>query len=257
MSKIKLGAPKQQPHQDVGKPMEPIRRRKLSHEVLDRLLARIHSGEFPVGRLLPSERILMERFSVGRPAIREALQALERMRLVSIVHGEGARVLPITADSVIGQISDMALHLLNKDEAMLENLKQARLFFETGMVRAVCSEASSSALARIRMALDENRLALNDRSAFLATDMAFHRAIAEATGNPIYLAVSKAMLEWIDKFYSQLVRNPGAERVVLEEHERIFAAIEARDADAAEAAMKSHLLRSNEFHRRSMNANRP
>ena len=61
----------------------PIARRKLSHEVLDRLLPRIRSGEFAVGSLLPSERELMVTLGVGRPAVREALQTLERMGLVA------------------------------------------------------------------------------------------------------------------------------------------------------------------------------
>jgi hypothetical protein len=57
---------------------EPILRRKLYQEVLDRLLARIENGEIAPGDPLPSERELMEAYGVGRPAIREALQALQR-----------------------------------------------------------------------------------------------------------------------------------------------------------------------------------
>ena len=229
----------------AGGSVEPIKRRKLSHEVMDRLLAKIQSGEYPVESLLPSERTLMQHFSVGRPAIREALQGLERMGLISIAHGEGARVLPVTADAVIGQISNMAIHLLNSDSLMIEHMKSARVFFETGMVRLVIQTASDSDLDAIARALGENRAAAGSQSEFLASDMAFHRAIAAATGNPIYVATSRATLEWIDTFYSQLVRNPGAEKVVIEEPERIFVAILRRDVKAAEEAMTAHLLRAN------------
>ena len=52
-----------------------IQRRKLSGEVLDRLMERLAAGEFPAGGQLPSERDLMEEYGVGRPAIREALQS--------------------------------------------------------------------------------------------------------------------------------------------------------------------------------------
>ena len=75
---------------------EPIARRKLSREVLDRLLSRIRAGEFPAGTWLPSERELMQAYGVGRPAVREALQSLERMGLLAIVHGEGARAELLT-----------------------------------------------------------------------------------------------------------------------------------------------------------------
>ena len=51
---------------------EPIIRRKLSDEVFARLKALIETGELQPGDEMPSERMLMERFQVGRPAIREA-----------------------------------------------------------------------------------------------------------------------------------------------------------------------------------------
>jgi DNA-binding FadR family transcriptional regulator len=71
---------------------EVIQRRKLFHEVADRLQSAILSGALQVGEALPSERELMERYGVGRPAIREALLSLERAGLIVISGGERARV---------------------------------------------------------------------------------------------------------------------------------------------------------------------
>ena len=58
----------------------------MSDEVFDRLKAMIVSGECGPGGSLPSERELMARFGVGRPAIREAMQALANLGLVTISH---------------------------------------------------------------------------------------------------------------------------------------------------------------------------
>ena len=71
----------------------PIPRRKLYQEVVDRLMQRIQGGEIRPGDQLPPERELMDYYGVGRPAIREALQALERSGIVEISHGERARVV--------------------------------------------------------------------------------------------------------------------------------------------------------------------
>ena len=60
-------------------PNAPIRKRKLSDEVTERLLLLFESGEIKPGDEMPSERELMKRFRVGRPAVREALQSLERL----------------------------------------------------------------------------------------------------------------------------------------------------------------------------------
>ena len=83
---------------------EPIVRRKLSDEVFVRLKRMITSGELQPGDEMPSERELMERFGVGRPAIREAMQALSSMGLVAISHGERAKVLQLTAQSIFRQV---------------------------------------------------------------------------------------------------------------------------------------------------------
>ena len=168
----------------------PIVRRKLGHEVQQRLLAGIRSGAYPVGELLPSERELMAQFGVGRPAVREGLQALERMGLISIVHGEGARVQPLSADSVISQISASAIHLLSGDSQLLEHLKEARLAFEVAMARSAAQRATDEDIARLREAFEAHRASFGDPIRFLETDLALHKLIAAVSGNPVYCAIS-------------------------------------------------------------------
>lgn len=233
---------------DLAASQGPIARRKLSDEVLDRLLPRIRSGEFAVGAWLPSERELMQAFGVGRPAVREALQALQRMGLVSIIHGEGARVMPVSADSVISQISDTAMHLLTGSSDLLEHLKEARLLFETAMARRAAQCATAEDIDKLRQALETHRASLDDAERFLETDMAFHRAIAAVSGNPICMALSHAMLQWLERFHDELVRAPGAERTTLAEHVRLFERIAAHDPDGAAQAVTGHLTRAHKHY---------
>lgn len=222
----------------------PIRRRKLYQELLDRLLVRIRTGEFPPGSQLPSERQLMESYEVGRPAVREALFALQRMGLIEITHGDRARVVEISADAAIRQVSEMARYLLETSPRSLDHLKEVRAFFEVGMVRIAAEQATKADIARLKRALDEHRAALVDGQRFLDKDMAFHRTIAGITGNPIFEALSRAMLEWLQRFHTDLVRAPGREPVGLAEHVRIFECIARHDPDAAADAMTAHLKRA-------------
>jgi DNA-binding FadR family transcriptional regulator len=225
----------------------PIQRRKLSREVLDRLLARIRAGEWPQGSHLPSERQLMDSFGVGRPAVREALQALERMGLISITHGERARVQEVSARAVIAQIAEIGHHLLASSPQSLHDLKDARLFFEVGMVRLAAQRATEADIEKLRNALEQQRRAEPEN--FLRRDMEFHRTIAEISGNSIYMALSQAVFEWLEKFHVDLVRAPGAERVTLAEHSKILKAIEAHDADAAARAVTAHLTRASALYK--------
>jgi GntR family transcriptional regulator, sialic acid-inducible nan operon repressor len=226
-----------------------IQRRKLYHEVLDRLLDRIRSGEIAPGDHLPSERDLMETYGVGRPAIREALQSLERSGIVEIAHGERARVVVPTADLLIAQVAGGAQHLLRMQPDTLEHLKEARVFLEAGLARIAAERATVDDVARLRLRLREHRAALVEIDQFLARDMAFHREIAAISRNPIFPATVEAMFNWASEYYRSIVRAPGAEELTLTEHERIIDAIAGHDATAAEQAMRDHLLRANSLYR--------
>lgn len=223
---------------------EPIVRRKLSDEVFERLKALIESGELQPGDEMPSERMLMERFQVGRPAIREAMQALANMGLIGISHGERAKVLQPTAKSLLRQVDVAAKIMLSASSDSLEHLKSARIFFERGMVREAAERATPADIAELEETLKRQHAALGDSEAFIAADMAFHSRIAQISGNPIFTAVSEAMLGWLKEYHTEMLIWSGKENVTLSEHEEIIDCIRRGNPDEAEQAMIKHLERS-------------
>ena len=228
---------------------ETIQRRKIYQEVHDRLMERIRSGSIPPNAQLPSERELMEEYGVGRPAVREALQALHRSGIVEIMHGERARVVVPTAERLISQVAGGAMHLLRSQPGTLEHLKEVRLFLETGTARMAAERATEEDVARLRLAIAKHRASMVDLERFIELDMAFHREVAGISGNPIFPAIVEAMFGWAGEYYESLVRAPGAEELTLAEHERIVDAIAARDAAGAASAMHAHLSRANTMYR--------
>ena len=204
----------------------------------------ITGGELRPGDEMPSERELMARFQVGRPAIREAMQSLSNMGLVAISHGERARVLQLSARSIINQVDVTAKMMLAASKDSLEDLKNARVFFERGMVREAAHKASDEDVEHLRAALALQRTALSDSKAFINADMRLHTQIARISGNPIYVAVSEAMLSWLEEYHTEMLIWTGKENITLTEHEEIIECIARHDADAAEKAMIKHLERS-------------
>lgn len=222
---------------------EAITRRKLSDQVVERLEADIRDGLYPVGSHLPSERELMAQYGVGRPSVREALFLLQRMGLVRIASGERALVTRPAPEHLLSELSGVARYLLETQEGV-DHFEQARLFLEVGLVRYAADHATEAQIENLRQALDRNRETIGQWRPFRTTDVAFHRALAEIPGNPIFTALHDAVVEWLI-----MQRPPVSEPDVDNKdshagHAAIFVAIAARDAAAAAKAMERHLGRA-------------
>jgi DNA-binding FadR family transcriptional regulator len=226
--------------------IQPIVRRKLSDEVRERLLSMIRSGEFQPGDRLPSERELMDQFGVGRPAIREALQSLGTAGLIEINHGERTRIVVPDTRNVLERMGETIQHLLQTSPTTLEQLREARMWFELGMIRTAAQTATPEDVTKLDQALDRQRKARHNIPEFIKADMAFHTAIAAVSRNTICVLLSEAMLEWLFRFRRDMVRVPGSEDIALAEHEQLVRAIAAHDVVAAETAMTEHMMRANE-----------
>lgn len=232
------------------------RRRPLPEEVADHILGWLRQEGLGAQASLPSEREIAARLSVGRSTVREALQRLRRMGLVDVRQGGRMRVAQPTAAGLIEQIAAPARRMLTGIPGSLDELKEARLLLEVAIVRLACARADDHALAalaecqrRLRACVDEAGPGPVGFDAFLACDMGFHATLAQATGNGVLAAVALAATRFLAEFHTGLVRLSGAEGLTIAEHEAILAAVVARDADAAEAAMLAHLTRANALYR--------
>ncbi|MBB2971718.1 transcriptional regulator NanR [Mesorhizobium sp. RMAD-H1] len=223
---------------------ERIVRRKLSDEVFARLRDLIASGEFGPGDLMPSERDLMERFGVGRPAIREAMQTLHNMGLIVVSHGERARVSELTARTMFKQIDVVARMLVSTTPETLDQLKDTRRFYERGLVRLAAERATDADLDELEEIINRQESHFGDQRLFIADDIAFHRKIAAISGNPMLEALSESMLNWLFEYHTEMLIWTGKERITLSEHCAILDCLRQRDMEAAEKAMIVHIDRS-------------
>ena len=219
---------------------ETIQRRRLYQEVADRLQGLILSGTLQVGDPLPSERGLMERYGVGRPAIREAMLMLERAGLITTSGGERARVARPTAEGVIAGLDVAVRHWLGEPSGV-RSLQGARELLEVSLARQAAEEADEEDVAKLRQALAENEAARGDLARFERTDVAFHFVFAQIPRNPIFTVLHQAMVGWLTEQRSVTLREPGAEAHAAESHRRIFEAVVARDPDRAGREMRAHL----------------
>lgn len=234
------------------KKREPIQRRKLSHEVRDRLLDMITKGELKEGDKMPSEHELMERFGVGRPAVREAMQSIESMGLIAIQHGGRAKIKKVTAQDIIGQMDSATRHLLSSSSENVDHLREARQVFEAGVAFLATKRAGTKDIEILEEKLKDMVACKKDRAKFLKADLEFHKAIARISGNPILFSVSAAMLKWLSEVHTDYERDilgiPELVDLTCEEHKKILECIANKDALGATNSISDHILRVNSLY---------
>jgi GntR family transcriptional repressor for pyruvate dehydrogenase complex len=217
-----------------------VRRSRLYEEVASRIEAQILAGDYRSGDALPSERELMTRYGVGRPAVREALLVLNKSGLVSVIQGGRARVATPNSETLVATLSGAARHLMSEPNG-IQHFQDARCFLERGLARYAAEYATVSDLDSLRKALEVNRDARGDIAAFERTDVEFHHAIVQISRNPIFEALHQAMVTWLTEQRHITLQAPRQHELALRAHEQIYLAIKDRDADRAERMMRDHL----------------
>jgi len=229
---------------------KPIARAKLSDQVQSRLLSVIQSEGLQPGDPIPSERELMDSYSVGRPAIREAMQNLQRMGLIDIRHGERPRVATPSFDRMVAEMNETMRHVLVHSSTTFDHLKEARATFEAQMARIAATRRTEQDIIELRQILAEQEKSRLNSAGFLETDGRFHHRIAMISGNPIFATLGLALFQWLAEFHFDLVRSPGLEQLTLAEHAEIINAIEKSDPEAAAKVTDDHLNRADKLYHR-------
>ena len=226
--------------------------KKLSNEVRDFLLSHIQENKLSPGTVLPSERELMASYNVGRPVIREAMQSLQHMGLVTIRHGERPKVAEPALSCIVGQFSASVKHLLLHSEDSLEHLKDARLLLESHVAELAAQNRTEDDLIKLETILDLQAGYAQDTAKFLEQDYLFHRHLAKIARNPVYETLVTSIFEWMKIFYRLEVRAEGLEDLTIQEHREIILQIKNQDSAAASKIMRSHLRRSNAEYQRNL-----
>ncbi|WGF87576.1 transcriptional regulator NanR [Marinivivus vitaminiproducens] len=229
---------------------QPIRRRKLYEEIVERLEAMMIAGELAPGDQLPPERELVETFQVGRTAVREALFALQRMGLVALKNGERAYVTRPSAETLVGELSGAVRHMLAHEDGM-RDFQGARLLFETSLARHAALNRTAEDLGRLERALQDNREAIGDDARFNRTDVHFHFVLTEIARNAVLTTLHNAVAAWLAEQRQTSTRMEGAAQAAYAAHRKIFDAIQAQDPDRAERAMRDHLIEVSHYYWRA------
>lgn len=228
------------------------RPRTLALQLVEALGQRIRDGQLAPGDKLPTESAIVAEFGVSRTVVREAISKLQASGLVETRHGVGTFALGV-GDAAPFSIGPQQLGTLRDVIAVLE----LRIGVETEAAALAALRRQAVHLAAMRAALDAFARAVEEGGDAVAADFLFHSEVARATQNEHFSGVMATLGAAIiprARLGTAGVAD-GARRDYLSkvnaEHESIFDAIVAQDAEAARAAMRTHLANSRERRRRA------
>jgi DNA-binding FadR family transcriptional regulator len=217
-------------------------RRRLSEAVAHKLAVLIIGGKLGAGEVLPNEDELAACLSVSRTAYREAVRMLTAKGLIAAKPRAGTKVLPREQWSLLDP-DVLAWHLeVEPSRAFILSLFELRAVVEPSAAALAAKRHDSADLAAIASALRRLERESDGSPAALEADLAFHHAILKATKSDALLAMSPVIgstLRW--SVALTIVALPRVYSEALPFHQGIFAAIRARDSEAAERIMREHI----------------
>ncbi|WP_152970290.1 FadR/GntR family transcriptional regulator [Frigoribacterium sp. RIT-PI-h] len=220
-------------------PVQIASHEPASNEIARALLDYILSGQVGPGEKLPSERQLSESFGVGRSVIREALKSLGLLGLVEFRHGGGTYFRGAESD-LLPRVIEWGLLL---GERHTTDLVEARQHLEKITTTLAAARRSDDDLAAIEVALESMRAARTTEE-FVTADVAFHLAVADASGNTVLANMLKSISSLLRVWIHRVMEAEPTFDVSFHEHEPVFDAIRRRDPDAAGGHMEKHMAKA-------------
>jgi GntR family transcriptional repressor for pyruvate dehydrogenase complex len=218
-------------------PPAPLLRQSLPDDLAQRITGLIEGDGYAPGDRLPSIAEMASRFGVGAPTLREALKKLETLGTVVVRHGSGVYVGARPNRMIVPNATLAGA----PSKKTLLDLLEARLPVELTTVRLAAAHASADDLARMTELLARAEAHLDDDDVLNAANMAFHRAIAEASGNGVLHQLLDVLTSLFQGEQRAIIDIYGSRRRDHAEHVAILDALRAGDAERATALMRAHL----------------
>ncbi|RST17853.1 FadR family transcriptional regulator [Streptomyces sp. WAC05374] len=204
-------------------------RTSLVDAVVEQLRAQLTDGAWAVGDRIPTEHDLAEQLGVGRNTVREAVRVLVHAGLLESRQGNG---------TFVRSTADPAAVLRTVRAAGALDVLELRIALETEAARLAALRRDTHDLLRLRAALATLREE-GDRDA--DADLAFHRAVVEATHNAAFTEVYRFFSAQVHESLVAALGDHEMPAIDLDAHEALVVAVEAGDPEAAGAAARELL----------------
>jgi|WetSurMetagenome_2_1015567.scaffolds.fasta_scaffold175842_2 GntR family transcriptional regulator, transcriptional repressor for pyruvate dehydrogenase complex len=222
--------------------LTPVRRENLNEKIVTQIKALIFSKGVEPGDRLPSERVLTQQFQVSRAVVRQALKSLEQSGLVQIRTGAGGGAF--VANNYHMPLLHATYDLFDSGRLTLSHFCEARKSIECSSIRLAVQKITPEDLERLhainRQLLDDLNGPANLRATkHRESNIAFHVAIAEMSGNPLIQLIIQSIMDLLGVLYikGDQIGSQAFMKDTYRRHQAIIEAVEARDEVRCEQSM--------------------
>lgn len=228
----------------------------LARQIAEKLRDAILEGRLQVDERLPTEEELAARFSVSRPTIREALKRLAAQNLIRSRRGPagGTFVSHPTQEEARLAVANAASLFVSMGVFALTDVTEARREIELVCCRLAATRRTDAQLAGLRAEVDRQHDANLADTEFCASDVAFHRLLVSAAGNPALDYAAAGMIDSLQPAGNMVVFRLRNRREVATQHARIVQCLAAQDAGAACDALEDYFETLRRQYRRAQSA---
>lgn len=215
------------------------REERLSDRVAKRLEELIVGGVLKTGQRLPPERELAEMFGVSRTVVREATHNLTAKGLLEVRPGSGSYVSGPSTDSVTESLSLLLRSM--EGGLFVEDLHEVRRVLETAIATRAAERATDEDILDLEVTLRRMEEAEGDSEAIADLDVEFHRALAVAAHNPLFIILLESIGELLLAIRRMAFQAPETFHKARYHHRDILEKVKSRDPHQAREAMSAHL----------------
>jgi DNA-binding FadR family transcriptional regulator len=191
------------------------------------------------GDLLPAERLMLDRYEIGRGTLREALRLLEFQGVITLKPGPKGG--PVLLDPDPSHLASTFVLLMQLKSAPFRAIVEVRSAVEPMISSLAATRMAEETLSDLSDSLSEMRDNLKDQDIFFESNRRFHDLIAWSSGNALFGYIINSLLGIMDGTVIGIDYPDTRRKKILEAHTDIFNAIAGHDATAARARMQEHL----------------
>jgi GntR family transcriptional repressor for pyruvate dehydrogenase complex len=216
--------------------IEPVRRSRLYQDIVSQIEALLDRGELRPGDQLPPERALAEQFQVSRASVREALRSLELLGVVETRAGGGTFVRRTVPEDLARPLSNLIAR-----GHTLTDVIEVRGLIEPAIAASAAKRIRPDELIELREILDQQAAKVAAGQSYAEEDTRFHELIGQAARNELLVTMLGVIWDVLRSSREQWLQTNQRAHSSIDAHQRILAALDAHDTDAARAAAADHI----------------